>query len=143
MRGQSNEKAFVYVFQGSVVMQVRGGKQLTLEAGQTFYEAPDDVHIVGRNASKSWSSTTVLGSGLRSNSRNKIPRDRLCKTFLPSFLLSSLSTFKKLVERYGMPYEHYASKVPEVTLGFWVINILATTLGETGGDTVTVTMDLG
>ena len=39
--------------------------------------------------------------------------------------------------------EHYASKVPEVTLGFWVIKILATTLGETGGDTVTMTMDLG
>jgi hypothetical protein len=35
--------------------------------------------------------------------------------------------------------EYYASKVPEVTLGFWVIKILATTLGETGGDTVTMT----
>src|SRR5512136_2296811 len=39
--------------------------------------------------------------------------------------------------------EHYASKIPEVTLGFWIIKILATTLGETGGDTVTMTMDLG
>lgn len=39
--------------------------------------------------------------------------------------------------------EHHASKVPEVTLGFWLIKILATTLGETGGDTVTMTMDLG
>ena len=39
--------------------------------------------------------------------------------------------------------EHYVSKVPEVTLGFWVIKILATTLGETGGDTVTMTWDLG
>ena len=38
---------------------------------------------------------------------------------------------------------HYASKVPEVTLGFWLIKILATTLGETGGDTVSMTMDLG
>jgi quercetin dioxygenase-like cupin family protein len=45
--------SFVYVLQGSVVMQVRGGKQETLEAGQTFYEAPDDVHIVGRNARES------------------------------------------------------------------------------------------
>jgi len=36
-----------------------------------------------------------------------------------------------------------ASKVPEVTLGFWIIKILATTLGETAGDTVTMTMDLG
>jgi uncharacterized membrane-anchored protein len=39
--------------------------------------------------------------------------------------------------------DHYASKVPEVTLGFWIIKILATTLGETGGDTVSMTMDLG
>jgi uncharacterized membrane-anchored protein len=39
--------------------------------------------------------------------------------------------------------EHHANKVPEVTLGFWIIKILATTLGETGGDTVTMTMDLG
>ena len=39
--------------------------------------------------------------------------------------------------------DHSASKVPEVTLGFWIIKILATTLGETGGDTVTMTMDLG
>ena len=36
-------------------------------------------------------------------------------------------------------FEVQASKVPEVTLGFWVIKILATTLGETGGDTVTMT----
>ncbi len=35
------------------------------------------------------------------------------------------------------------AKVPEVTLGFWIIKILATTLGETGGDTVTMTMNLG
>lgn len=39
--------------------------------------------------------------------------------------------------------EHYTSKVPEVTFGFWIIKILATTLGETGGDTVTMTWDLG
>ncbi|MGI8724222.1 MAG: hypothetical protein ACR2J1_02415 [Methyloceanibacter sp.] len=37
----------------------------------------------------------------------------------------------------------YATKVPEVTLGFWIIKILATTLGETGGDTVSMTLDLG
>jgi uncharacterized membrane-anchored protein len=36
-----------------------------------------------------------------------------------------------------------ASKVPAITLGFWLIKILATTLGETGGDTVTMTMNLG
>jgi quercetin dioxygenase-like cupin family protein len=33
-------------------MQVNGGKQVTLTAGQTFYEGPDDVHVVGRNASR-------------------------------------------------------------------------------------------
>ena len=44
--------AFVYVLQGSIVMQVRGGKETTLTAGQTFYEGPDDVHVVGRNASR-------------------------------------------------------------------------------------------
>lgn len=42
---------FIYVLEGSVVMQVKGGKEVTLTPGQTFYEAPDDVHVVGRNAS--------------------------------------------------------------------------------------------
>jgi quercetin dioxygenase-like cupin family protein len=46
-----NADAFVYVLEGSIVMQVRGGKKVTLTPGQTFYEGPDDVHIVGRNAS--------------------------------------------------------------------------------------------
>ncbi len=44
--------AFVYVLEGSIVMQVKGGKEVTLTPGQTFYEGPDDVHVVGRNASK-------------------------------------------------------------------------------------------
>ena len=43
--------AFVYVLEGSIVMQVKGGKQVTLTPGQTFYEGPNDEHIVGRNAS--------------------------------------------------------------------------------------------
>jgi quercetin dioxygenase-like cupin family protein len=47
-----NAQAFVYVLEGSVVMQVKGGKQVTLTPGQTFYEGPTDVHVVGRNASK-------------------------------------------------------------------------------------------
>jgi quercetin dioxygenase-like cupin family protein len=47
-----NANAFVYVLEGSVVMQVRGGKEVTLTPGQTFYEGPNDVHVVGRNASK-------------------------------------------------------------------------------------------
>ena len=46
-----NAHAFVYVLEGSVVMQVKGGKEVTLTAGQTFYEGPDDIHVVGRNAS--------------------------------------------------------------------------------------------
>jgi len=46
-----NAHGFIYVLEGSVVMQVKGGKQVTLTSGQTFYEGPDDVHVVGRNAS--------------------------------------------------------------------------------------------
>ncbi len=46
-----NAHAFVYVLEGSIVMQVKGGKEVTLTPGQTFYEGPDDVHLVGRNAS--------------------------------------------------------------------------------------------
>ena len=47
-----NAHAFLYVLDGSVVMQVKGGKEVTLTPGQTFYEGPNDVHVVGRNASK-------------------------------------------------------------------------------------------
>ncbi len=47
-----NAYAFVYVLEGSIVMQLRGGKEVTLTPGQSFYEGPDDVHIVGRNASQ-------------------------------------------------------------------------------------------
>ena len=43
--------AFVYVLEGTIVEQVRGGKEVTLTPGQTFYEGPNDVHAVGRNAS--------------------------------------------------------------------------------------------
>jgi quercetin dioxygenase-like cupin family protein len=46
-----NAHGFIYVLEGSVVMQVKGGEETTLTPGQTFYEAPDDVHVVGRNAS--------------------------------------------------------------------------------------------
>ena len=46
-----NAHAFVYVLEGSVVMQVKGGKEVTLTPGQTFYEGPNDIHTVGRNAS--------------------------------------------------------------------------------------------
>jgi quercetin dioxygenase-like cupin family protein len=47
-----NAHAFVYVLEGSIVMQVRGGKETILTPGQTFYEGPNDVHVVGRNASQ-------------------------------------------------------------------------------------------
>jgi quercetin dioxygenase-like cupin family protein len=46
-----NAHAFVYVLEGSIVMQVKGGKEITLTPGQTFYEGPNDIHTVGRNAS--------------------------------------------------------------------------------------------
>jgi len=46
-----NAHAYVYVLEGTIVMQVKGGKEVTLTPGQTFYEGPDDVHIVGRNVS--------------------------------------------------------------------------------------------
>ena len=47
-----NAYGFIYVLEGSIVMQVRGGKEVTLTPGETFYEGPDDVHVVGRNASQ-------------------------------------------------------------------------------------------
>lgn len=47
-----NAHAFVYVLEGSIVMQLKDGKEVTLKPGETFYEGPNDVHIVGRNASK-------------------------------------------------------------------------------------------
>ena len=43
--------AFVYVLEGSIVMQMKGGKKVTLHLGQTFYEDPNGLHLVGRNAS--------------------------------------------------------------------------------------------
>ena len=47
-----NAHAMLYVLEGSVVQQVKGGKEVTLKPGQTFYEGPDDIHVVDRNASK-------------------------------------------------------------------------------------------
>jgi quercetin dioxygenase-like cupin family protein len=44
--------SFIYVLEGSIVMQVQGGKEVTLTPGQTFYEGPTDLHTVGRNASQ-------------------------------------------------------------------------------------------
>ena len=47
-----NAHAMVYMLEGSVVMQLKGGKEVTLHPGESFYEGPDDVHLVDRNASK-------------------------------------------------------------------------------------------
>ena len=46
-----NAYSFVYVLEGAVVMQVKGGKEVALGPGQIFYESPEDVHTVSRNAS--------------------------------------------------------------------------------------------
>jgi quercetin dioxygenase-like cupin family protein len=47
-----NAHTFVYVLEGSIVMQVKGGEAVTLGPGETFYESPQDIHVVGRNASQ-------------------------------------------------------------------------------------------
>lgn len=46
-----NANAFVYVLEGTIVMQLKGQEPVTVTTGQTFYEGPEDVHVVGRNAS--------------------------------------------------------------------------------------------
>lgn len=55
-----NADAFVYVLEGSVVMQLKGGKPVTLTPGQVFYEGPDDIHVVGRSASSTKSAKLLV-----------------------------------------------------------------------------------
>ena len=55
-----NAHAFVYVLEGSIVMQLKGGKEVTLTPGQTFYEGPNDLHIVGRNDSSTNSAKFLV-----------------------------------------------------------------------------------
>ena len=55
-----NAHGFIYVLEGSIIMQVKGGKEVTLTPGQTFYEGPDDVHTVGRNASQTKPAKLVV-----------------------------------------------------------------------------------
>ena len=55
-----NAHAMVYVLKGTVVEQVKGGKEVTLTPGQTFYEGPDDLHAVDRNASKTQPAKFVV-----------------------------------------------------------------------------------
>ena len=52
--------AFVYVLEGSIVMQLRDAAEVTLSPGQTYYEGPNDVHIVGRNASNTQPAKFVV-----------------------------------------------------------------------------------
>jgi quercetin dioxygenase-like cupin family protein len=52
--------AFVYVLEGSIIMQVKGGKEVTLTPGETFYEGPQDIHVIGRNASKTKSARFIV-----------------------------------------------------------------------------------
>jgi len=65
--------AFVYVLEGSIVMGVKGGKEVTLTKGQTFYEGPDDIHTVGRNASSTEPARFVVTLIKRSNAQFFIP----------------------------------------------------------------------
>src|SRR5215813_622743 len=51
MAHRHNAHVFVYVLEGSLVMQVKGGQEVTLKAGDTFYEKPDDIHVVSKNPS--------------------------------------------------------------------------------------------
>jgi quercetin dioxygenase-like cupin family protein len=55
-----NAHAFIYVLEGAIIMQVKGGKEVRLIPGQTFYEGPDDVHVVGRNASTTKAAKFVV-----------------------------------------------------------------------------------
>lgn len=55
-----NAHGFIYVLEGSIIMQVKGGKEVTLGPGQTFYEGPEDVHVVGRNASETTPAKFVV-----------------------------------------------------------------------------------
>ena len=52
--------AVVYVLEGSIVMGLKGGKEVTLTKGQTFYEGPNDIHTVGRNASNTQPARFVV-----------------------------------------------------------------------------------
>jgi quercetin dioxygenase-like cupin family protein len=55
-----NAHAFVYVLEGAIVMQLRGAEPVTVKAGESFYEGPNDVHIVGRSASDTKSAKFVV-----------------------------------------------------------------------------------
>jgi quercetin dioxygenase-like cupin family protein len=64
---------FVYVLEGSVIMQVEGGEPVELKAGETFYESPKDVHIVSKNASDSQKARFIVFSLKEKNAAVVIP----------------------------------------------------------------------
>ncbi|MGA0610351.1 cupin domain-containing protein [Caldimonas sp. KR1-144] len=53
MAHRHDAHALLYVLEGTIQMQLKGGPLVTVKAGETFYEGPDDVHLIGRNASSS------------------------------------------------------------------------------------------
>jgi quercetin dioxygenase-like cupin family protein len=71
-----NADTLVYVLEGSVVMQVKGGQPVTLTRGQTFYEGPDDVHVVGRNASTTKPARFVVVLVKKQGAPTVVPVDR-------------------------------------------------------------------
>jgi quercetin dioxygenase-like cupin family protein len=71
-----NADALVYVLEGTIVMQVKGGKPVTLTAGQTFYEGPDDVHVVGRNASTTKPARFVVVLVKKQGAPPVVPADK-------------------------------------------------------------------
>jgi len=68
-----NAHSFIYVLEGSIIMQVSGGDPVTLEAGQTFYESPKDIHLVSKNASRTRSAKFIVFSLNEKNSPVVIP----------------------------------------------------------------------
>lgn len=60
MPHRHNAHTFVYVLEGSIVMQVAGGAETTLVPGEVFYENPDDVHVTGKNASSTLSAKFLV-----------------------------------------------------------------------------------
>jgi len=65
--------SFVYVLEGIVVMQVAGREPVTLEAGETFYESPHDVHLISKNASNTETAKFVVFSVKEKDSPLVIP----------------------------------------------------------------------
>ena len=60
MAHRHDAHAFVYVLEGTIQMQLKDGPLVTLKAGETFYEGPNDVHVVGRNASDTEAARFVV-----------------------------------------------------------------------------------